>query len=223
MATNKEIVSRVKNQFNSTTKDTDKSNRFILFTAKNIAESYISKRLNDKRLFRQDSLYTEITCVEMESVNKYKCDIIEFRSCEKVAKSKFKLPSLIYSKLGNTVKEVTSIDGRYLFKPSTVAQFRRNSKRKKSNVQTEFFYVKDGYLYIPDSEVKMVNIYVLSLDLYELEEISNCSEGCKSAWDYEFIVPSDLLEQVLRETASIVQTSVQIPEDESPNLENRIR
>ena len=223
MTTNREAVDRVKNQFNLVSKDTKKSDRFILFTAKNIAESYISKRLNDKRLFRQDNLYTEITCIEMESIDVYKCDLVEFRSCNKLVKSKLKLPSLVYSKLGNTVKEVTSIDGKYLFKPNTISQYRRDSKRKQSKNLPKHFYVKDGYLYIPDSELKTVNIYVLSLDLYESEEISSCREGCKSAWDYEFVAPSDLLEQILRETASIIQPSVQLPVDENPNLENRIK
>lgn len=223
MVTNKQAVARIKNQFNFVSKDTEKSDRFILFTAKNIAESYISKRLNDKRLFRQDNLYTEITCIEMEGINTYKCDLVEFRSCDKLVKSKLKLPSLVYSKLGNTVKEVTSIDGRYLFKPNTISQYRRDSKRRQPKNSPKYFYVKDGYLYIPESEIKTVNIYVLSLDLYDSEETSSCKNGCKSAWDYEFIAPSDLLEQILRETASIIQTSSQVPEDESPNLENRIK
>lgn len=221
--TNKQVVSRIKNQFNLTSKDTQKNDRFILFTAKNIAESYISKRLNDKRLFRQDNLYNEISCVEMESVDIYKCDLVEFRSCEKLVKSKLKLPSLVYSKLGNTIKEVTSIDGKYLFKPNTISQYRRDSKRKKTKKLLEYFYVKDGYLYLPESEIKMVNIYVLSLDLYESEENSTCKKGCKSAWDYEFIAPSDLLEQILRETASIIQTPVQLPVDENQNMNENIK
>lgn len=220
---NKQVVSRIKNQFNLVSKDTQKSDRFILFTAKNIAESYISKRLSDKRLFRQDNLYTEITCIEMESINIYECEFIEFRSCDKLVKSKLKLPSLVYSKLGNTIKEVTSIDGKYLFKPNTIAQYRRDSKRKQSKNLPKYFYIKDGYLYLPDSEVKMVNIYVLSLDLYDSEENSTCKKGCKSAWDYEFIAPSDLLEQILRETASIIQTPVQLPVDENQNMNQNIK
>ena len=223
MVTNKQAVARIKNKFNFVSKDAEKSDRFILFTAKNIAESYISKRLNDKKLFRQDNLYTEITCVEMESIESYKCEFVEFRSCDKIVKSKLKLPSLVYSKLGNTVKEVTSIDGKYLFKPSTISQYRRDSKRKQSKQSPKYFYVKDGYLYLPDSEVKTVNIYVLSLDLYESEEISSCKDGCKSAWDYEFIAPSDLLEQILRETASVIQPSATLPTDEAPNMNEHIK
>lgn len=223
MAKNKQVVARIKNQFRLTSKDTELRDRFILFTAQNIAESYISKRLNDKKLFRQDNLYTEIPCIEMETIDTYKCDIVEFRTCDKLVKSKLKLPSLVYSKLGNTVKEVTSIDGKYLFKPSTVAQYRRDAKRRKPHSAPKYFYVKDGYLYIPDSELRAVNIYVLSLDLYDSEEISTCKEGCKSAWDYEFICPSDLLEQVMRETAGIVQVPIQIPPDENPNMNENIK
>lgn len=200
------------------------SDRFILFTAQKVSESYISRRLGDMRLFRQDNLYTLIPCVEMESIDVFKCDIVEFKSCDKLMRSTCKLPSLAYSKLGNTVKEVTAIDNKYLFQPNTLAQYRRDSKRKKRfSKNTKYFYVRDGYLYIPDTEVETVNLYLLSLDLYDSNGICSCSEDCKSAWDYEFIAPSDLLDQILKEAASQIQISVQIQPDETANLNANIK
>lgn len=87
---NKEFASRVKNQLNMISKDMDVNARFILHTGQNIAESYISLRLRSRQLYRQDNLYSPLKCVEMEEVDTYLCDIVEFRSCNKLMKSKKK-------------------------------------------------------------------------------------------------------------------------------------
>ena len=221
MPTNKEIVSRVKNQLRLLTKDSDLNDRYILFTAQNIAESYLSKRARNRSLFRQTNLYKTVSCVEMISVDTFSCDIVEFKSCKKLRRSKKKLPKLIYSRYGGSIKEVTTIDGSVEFKPSTTAQYRRDSKRLRLG-DYKFFYIQDDYLWIPDSEIEAVNIYVLALDLFDLEEMSECSSfdgNCQSAWEFEFVINSDLLEQVIRETIEQVSVPVQIPEDEKPNLD----
>ncbi len=55
--------------------------------------------------------------------------------------------------------------------------------------------------------------------------MSNCEEDndCRSAWDYDFVITSELLEQVIRETISQVTVTIQIPEDENPNLDSNIK
>jgi len=217
MAKTSEVVSRIKNMFRLVSKDMDPADRFILFAAQNVAESYISKRGRGFSLYRQDNLYQRVTCFDMESIDSYDCGIVEFKNCKLLMRSVKKLPDLIYSRLGNTLKEVTSIDNEHTFTPSTIAQARRDSKRLTKNTQKNF-YVVDGYLYITNSAVESVNLYLISLDMYEVNEAKGCEKSCKSAWEYEFVAPSDLLEQVIRETASQLQIMVQIPEDESPNL-----
>ena len=101
----------------------------------------------DKSLYREMNLYKVLDCVEMIPVEIYKCDIIEFRACKKLMKSKKKLPDLIYSKYGSSILEVTSIDSEYLFKPITLAQYRINKQRTGNDINQQFFYVKDGYFY----------------------------------------------------------------------------
>ncbi|MCB1711757.1 MAG: hypothetical protein KDH96_04535 [Candidatus Riesia sp.] len=219
MPTNKEIVSRVKNTLNLVNKDMDVNGRFILHTAQNISISYISKRLRSRSLYRQDNLFTTVPCVELIDIDVFSCDIVEFKSCKKLKRSKKKLPELIYSRYGSSLKEVTAIDGLYEFKPSTLSQYRRDSQRAGFS-DYKYFYVKNGYLWIPDSEQELVELYLLTPDLYDLYEMSECQDDCKSAWDYEFIVPSDLLEQVISETAQKISIRYQIPTDENPNLDS---
>ena len=45
----------------------------------------------------------------------------------------------------------------------------------------------------------------------------DCDENCKSAWDYEFIVPDRFLMNVVDLTSQKLLTYRQVPEDQNPN------
>ena len=224
MATNREIVSQVENQYKLINKDTYLNKRLALFTAQSIAESYLAKKARDKSLHRYSSLYKTIPCVEMESIESVSCDIIEFRLCDNLMRSVKKLPRLVESRYGGSIKSVTNISDSVSFSPSTLSEYQRNTKRQGFNQSIKTFYIKDDYLYLPNTEVERVNLYVLAIDQYDLNEICECSkEECKSVWDYEFIITSDLLQQVIRETAQTMAVTVQVPEDENPNMDSNIK
>ena len=79
-------------------------------------------------------------------------------------------------------------------------------------------------MYLPDSEVELVNIVLLPVSLDEVDEASGCKDkdcdGCKEGWDYEFNCPDKLLEIVVQETLKEVASfykAVQI--DENPNMD----
>lgn len=216
-----ELVSRVINTLKALSKDMRLSRRYVLKTLQNKAKFYIAQKLNDKSLFRESNLFTVLDCFEMKPIEVYKCDILEFRSCKKLMRSKKKLPDLIYSKYGASILEVTSIDGEYLFRPITLSQYRINKNRAGNDINQQFFYIKDGYLYLPDSDVRLVSVYLLTLDLFEKEQCSECSdEKCKSAWDFELPIPDKLLEVIVSETIRELALSRQLQEDQNPNLQD---
>ena len=218
--TNSEFTSRVINGLNSLSKDDRISRRYILHVGKQKSTFYISQKLNDRSLFREDNIYTTLDCFELEKIEAVKCDIIEFRKCKSVMKSKNKLPKLIYSRYGNTLKEVTTIDEEKEFKSTTPSQYRRD-KNRVSGTDYINYYVKDGYLYLLDTEIQLVNLYLLTVELDELDNASSCSTpGCKTLWDYEFIVPDKLEELIISETVKEVSMKKQVALDENPNLNN---
>lgn len=216
--TNSEFTSRVINGLNALSKDDRISRRYILHVGKQKSMFYISQKLNDRSLFREDNIYKTLDCFELERIEAVKCDIIEFRKCNSIMKSKKKLPKLIYSRYGSTLKEVTTVDEEKEFKPTTPSQYRRD-KNRVSGTDYINYYVKDGYLYLIDTEIEIVNLYLLTLDLDDIDNVSACSTpGCKSLWDYEFIVPDKLEELIIAETVKEVSMKKQIPADENPNL-----
>lgn len=220
--TNSEIVSRVRNGLNSISKDDRISRRYILHVAKQKATFLISQKLGDRSLFREDNLYKTVDCFEMEPVDVVRCEILEFRRCKSIMKSKCKLPKLIYSRYGNSLKEVITADGEKEFKPITPSQYRRDNNRLEKP-EYIYYYVKDDYLYLLDTEIELVSLYLISMNLDYLEEGCGCkenSEECKSLWDYEFNVPDKLEEAIVGETIKEVAMTKQLPRDENPNSNN---
>ena len=228
--TNNEIVSRITNGLKSLNKDDRISRRYILNVAQNIATFLISQKLRDKSLFREDNIYTTIECFEMIKKDRFNCDVIEFRSCNKLMRSKEKLPELVYSRYGGSIKEVTSINYTdlsqhgTLFLPSTVSQYRRDRRRELQSDNRKF-YIRDGYLYLPDSEVEVVALYVLTVDEYKAKKVSGCSndDACKSAWDFEFVCPDKLLNVVVQEAIKEVSLQKQVVEDTNPNMDENLK
>lgn len=217
--TNNEVVSRITNGYQLLNKDDRINRRYILQVARDTAKFLISQKLRDKSLFREDNLFTTIDCFELEKKDKFECDIVEFKSCEKLMKSIKELPPLVYSRYGNSIKEVTAIDYHKEFKKSTISQFRRNKKRELK-ADSSFYYVRDNFLYIPESEVESVSLYILTVDEYLAMKSSSCNENpCKSAWDYEFKIPDKLLKPLFDIVREEIGLHKQLVEDTNPNLD----
>jgi hypothetical protein len=214
MATYGDIVSRINNSLNSVSKDNRIPKRFILNVVKDIATFLVAQKLGDRSLYKETNPYTTISCFELEPLDVVKCDIIEFRRCKSVMKSVNKLPRLIDSKYGVSLKEVTSIDDETEFKYTTPAQYRRDKNRGES--EYKYYYVKDGYLYLLDTEVPRVNLYVLTLDAENVKSCDECND-CKSLWDYEIAIPDKLLEAAVQEALKTISIRKQIPRDENSN------
>ena len=103
---------------------------------------------------------------------------------------------------------------------------KKKKRRYSDKVNQRFFYIRDGYLYLPNSTTELVNIDLFAINEAEVNEVSECSKctECTSAWDSKFICPDRFVDLVLRETiqevASIYRTSI---EDENPNLDSNIK
>lgn len=220
--TNNEIVSRITNGFKLLNKDMRLSRRFVLNVAEKNAEFLISHKLRDRSLFRETSSYSTIECLEMEKIDTFSCGIVEFKSCNKLMRSKKQFKNLIDSRYGNSIKEVTSIDYTKLFTPSTISQYRRNKERLNKYDKTQYFYVKDGYIYIPESDVRKVSVELLVVNTFNLVGLDeNKERNCQSAWEYEFKIPAKILGNLIETVRNELITTMQIQEDDNPNMSSR--
>jgi hypothetical protein len=225
--TNAKFVSRVVNGLKALNVDAHVSKRHILGIGQNKSKFYISQKLLDKSLFKEDNLFRSLNCFRLYDEDRIQCGIYEFARCESLMKSAKKIPGLVYSRYGASIISVTSIDGLTRFVPTTLSNYglfqdRQNASKFKD--RTKFFYIKDGYLYLPNSEIEMVNIVYIPYEDSKIDECSECSQSnpCQSIWDREFIVPDKLGEQVISETVNEVFTGNRNSKDENPNGDNNI-
>lgn len=211
---NSELVDLIINQARDNNVDAVPPRRYILRMARTSSINLIAQKLLERTLFRESSLYTTLECIQLEKSEIINCPLIYLRRCQTLMKSLKPIPRPIFSRLGASIKNMRSVDGGFEFSIGYDSQIRRDKKRKYNYSKEVFVYLgSDGYLYIPDEE-----IYHLSLDLITIEtEKCDCDDNCKSAWDYEFIVPDRFLKVVVDETVQKILLRKQTPEDINPN------
>lgn len=222
MLKNKELVSRIVNDLNALTKDVHISKRWLLSIAQTKAESYVLQRWDDASFFEDKNLLTCVGCVEMIEVDAIDCCIEEFKLCSVLMRSKYRLPGLLYSAYGPTITKVSNVDGTIFFKYMDIERYRLQQKRRFASKLDRNFFVWDGYLWIPDFHIELVNLCYFTMKRREALAISACGEKpdpCVSEWDYEFLYPIKLIEYIVSETVQEALSKIQIPDDDNPDLD----
>jgi len=219
--TNREFVSEIKTDIKATNKDQHVSSSYILQKGRGYVEYLLGQR-DTKDIFRDDTLFKELRCFEMEKVKKHKCDIVEFRNCDNIMKSKHTLPKLYNSKIGSIVISVTNIDGSIEYhRLRQLNDFKKQQQRKFGD-NFKYYYISNDYLYLLNSKEKLVNIVALFSDESELDDKSSCAdkECCKTTLDYDFICPDKYISTVKDQTLNnLLGAHKRILEDENPNLD----
>jgi len=226
MASNGEIISRIANGLKALVKDSHISGRYIINVARTKAKFLMGQKNDEMTLFKEDNLIKNIPCVRLKRVKTKDCGIVEFTLCDKLMKSCEKLPEGIYGKNGAGIFSVLNIDGSINYRYITPRRYADIKKRKYRMEKAGYFYVQDGYLYLPDSDNELVDIAMIVIDLDDADCISECTDstaaesGCNSKLDLEFICPDRFLDLVVKDTiqemANFYRTSVV---DENPNLD----
>lgn len=216
--TNAEIISEIKNDIKALNIDQHISGRFILSKAKDIVQDILNK-VELSELLKDDSFFSEIQCFEMTPIKSYKCDIVEFRSCENIMKSKEKLPDLYKAKIGSLILNVYNIDGSVEYRRlRNLADFRRTNTRQYGKL-FKYYYVMDNYLYLLNSTAKVVN--VIGIFEEEIDDNDDSLDGgnkCKSTLQKEFKCPDKYLSIVKRGVLNdIANINVRMVVDENPD------
>lgn len=224
MIKNKEFVTRVINDCGAITKDQHISARWILFTGRQIASTYMAQRLGEGLLFKDMNLTTNINCLKMKEVKSVDCCFVEFGLCRTLMRSEEKVPGLLYSRNGSSVVMVSNADNTMVFHPTTLKEYQNSKNRRYGNTKKNVYYLDDGYIWIPDIHIELINARVITLLRREATALSSChceeQEQCVSEWDYDFICPDSILEAVVKGVVQeVVSTRIQIPEDANPNMD----
>lgn len=222
---NAEFVSRITNDLNALTKDVHLSKRWILNIGQTKAESYVAQHWDEGGMWDDHSLLTCIPCVEMIEVDKVDCCDAVFELCGFLMRSKYRLPGLVYSSRGAIITHVSTVDNSRFYKKADIKTYRIQSKRKYAGKLPKFYYVYDGYIYIPDEHIELINVCYFTLKRKEALALSACEPEatCDSVWDDDFVFPVKLIEYIAQETLNEVSTKLKIPADERPDLDSNVK
>lgn len=218
-----EFISDVKNSVKAITKDDRISSRYIHSLGKDYT-SYILSQRKTSDAYRDSTIFTEITCVEMIRIKSDVCDIAEFRKCDKIMRSKCKLPDLFNSVDGPVIIAVNNITGEIEYqKLRTPADYKLQQKRKFV-LATNYYYISNGYLYIVGSTPERISIIGLFSDEFEAKKFSACNDEiteCSDVFDSKMIIPNKYISTVKDQVIQhIVSTNKSIPTDELPDLDS---
>ena len=225
MITNAEFVSRIVNNLRALSKDSHISRRFLLRIGKTKAKFLMSQKLDELSLFREDGIISTIECFRLKKIDSKSCSIFEFNLCDNLMRSVEQLPEGIFGKTGAGIVSVMSVDGGqeyHYISPQRYALLKRRSKYARDT--SRYYYVKDGYLYLPNSTTELVEVRMFALDKAEAENACDCDDSkqpsCKSVWESDFVCPDRFLDLVVKDTlqevASIYRSS---QPDENPNMD----
>ena len=220
---NGEIVSRVINNVNAIAKDTHVSKRWILSILRSKSASYIAQKWVEGTLFDDEALFAHINCVEMIQVRSIDCCVAEFRMCSTLMRSKHRVPGLIITRNGPAILSITNADRSIYFTKINPRTYLNTKKRKYADKEKYVYYYQDGYIWIPDTHIELINIDAITLKKEEALKLSACAEenkglGCPNVWEDEFVCPDKLREFVVKETIQEVMLRVQVPRDDNPDM-----
>lgn len=218
ITTNGDFVSVIRHDLKALNKDDYVSARYILASAYSYIEYIVNNRQFFK-LFRDGDIFTICSCIPMKQVKKYECpDLAEFRNCDKISKSKSKLPKIISSRFGNTVQYVMNIVNGEEFYPLRHAADYNNSKKRQFGHLFKYYYIDgDNYLYLLNSTAEAVNMSAAFLG--ECEDCEKGCDECKSKLEEKFVAPSEFHSTIIEQTLNkILNGNKKIIEDDNPDL-----
>lgn len=230
MATIREFISDINNSIKALNLDDWISPKFVYSQAQSVIADFLKKDVQSNRnLYKIVEGWTEIPCLEMISVPVTSCGDID---CQRLMRSKDRLPAIYSSKFGPIIKSVISLNAGTIYFPAQSLQ-QWNAKNKRPFKKDKYYVFIDGYLYIPIPKGEFESPEQVRLEAYFKDKAavdkfiksmntlnSNCKDckNCNKFLDYEMVIPFYLETSVKNQVLNDLRnTYLQINQDSYPN------
>lgn len=219
-------ISRMRNVLKAVREDTFMTDRFLYSLIMKYAKTLMQRDLQKVNLFKNSGLFKEDPCVELIDIDRVSACCVNIKTGCTFKRSKEKLPAITNLNNGPVIRAVTTLDYSiqiHKTEPSVYANMTNLSSFKYN--KRNYYWIVDGYLYIPDVEWEAVRVQAL----FE-ESISNqfCSIGsdrnvCMLEQDRELNIPEYLFSEIEQLARQEVLTAGQIPSDGADDSQNIMR
>ena len=225
----RQYISDITNQIKQYSMDSYISPKFIYSETININSDFLKK--DHEKLSQGGS---EIKCLNLVEVDVVECAELDIRMCEKLMRSKNRLPDTFSYSFGNIIKHVASINFSSFYDPVTPRQWNAIQKREFRDPNKYYYFFIDGYIYIPVPKKQVINVEALRVDAYFISkyevdvfnltnsECIDCQNNkCLSPLDYELVCPGYLLNDVKKELLNrLGSLFLKVQLDQYPNMSN---
>ena len=202
--TNAEVISQIRTSNKSIQDDDLITDRFVYRIAKTQAAYLLRQELNKRRLLTSDNVYQTYECVDLVLVNGTECDC-----ATPVRRSKDPLPQIeegLYSYfIQGVFNPRNSVE---IFPTSFREHINFNKLRVKPN--TDFYLIKNHYLYILNPDIESINIYAYFTDAIN-------QPPCLSMYEREFKFPPYLFSALFALCNAELLNYHKIPKDVEDN------
>jgi len=228
----RDFLTDVSNSLRSVSLDNFIPPKWLYLKAQSIISDFIKKdNSSNKLLYKLSTGWSSLDCIDMIEVPVTSCDI-DVYLCQKLMRSKYKLPDVYQTKFGALIREVTTIDYSASYEPVFSPRLWKNTQLREFKSK-KYYFIIDNYLYIPipkgdSSTPEKITAQIYPKNLKDVDvfnsfvECQSCKEQksiCASILDYEMVVPDYLESDVKKEVLNqILQSYGKLVPDELPNL-----
>lgn len=223
MTTINDAVSRVRNVIKGVKEDIFMTDRFIYSIIIKYAKMLIRRQDNEMKIFRVQSLFKTLPCVELVEVDKVEACCEGIKSGCTIMRTKERLPAIIDGAYGPIIRTVASVDGSILVYhtyPSAYVRLTHSSGYKYN--KSFYYWFLDGYLYLPNVQWEGVSVTALFEENVSLYTCLS-EDDCSLAQDRQIPVPEYLFAEIEQYALKEILTTGSIPADSNDDSQNVLR
>ena len=213
MATIAESVSRVRGILKGTNEDSFLTDRFVYSIISKYAKALMRREQMMAKLMQNEDLFSSLTFVELIDVDKIEAECAPIKSNCTIKRTLKKLPKLFNGSKGPLIRRVYSIDQGFEFhKTSPTTYISIANKTSFKYDKNKYYWFKNGYLYLPDTETEGIMVEALWEDV--LSDFCSTDEAdCSLIQDRVFPLPDYLFAEVEQMAQQEFGISINIPSD----------
>lgn len=209
-----QLISQARTRLKMVNADVKVSKRFIWSIIDKHARWLIKRESSKLKLMKMDYLFQTLKCVDVIEVPSSD-ECCGVRTKCKVWRTREKVPEVYTDDDGVIFKAVYTVDGSEEFIPIKLQEFMRKTENPHSKYDKgRYYYYNNGYLYFPNSHIKMVQVkgYFMNEIINECKPEDH-SKKCMSNMDKRLRVPEGILGELMDHVHNDLVALKQAPAD----------
>lgn len=230
---NSEFISNVNNTLNAISVDLRLSNKYIFNLGRTVVADFLKKESESRRVTTISEGWSELECLDMQEVPITECAGIDVYLCQKLMRTKIKVPETFTGYNGNLIKHVASVNFGQIYEPLRGIRLWNDVQKREIKKKNQKYYVfVNQYIYIPIPKGELESPETIRIEAYfknkwEIEKLNHSKEACKSCnpktpcvsvLDSDFVCPEYLVHDVIKETVNLIILKYKLPADNLQNL-----